>query len=206
MKPVPKADASWADVDRLVKEQKYEEAAKAAETILAAAKAKGNEEDWTKALVTVTQLRIGLHGYETAVRRLREEPWPKGPMSRAQLGLLYGHSLVTYQRAYSWEIGQRERVDTKGAVDLKAWTREQILAEALKAALEVWGMREALGKEPVTAAELVLDAERLPEGDPRDAPRRRQLPPRRPPGRHGGLDPGAVERGLAARPRSAPRG
>ena len=172
VKPVPKADASWADVDRFVKEQKYEEAAKAAETILATAKAKGNEADWTKALVTVTQLRIGLHGYETAVRRLSEEPWPKGPMSQAQLGLLYGHSLVTYQRAYSWEIGQRERVDTKGAVDLKAWTREQILAEALKAALEVWGMREALGKEPVTAAELVVDPNSYPKeirGTLRDA-------------------------------------
>ena len=172
VKPVPKADASWADVDRFVKEQKYEEAAKAAESLLSAAKAKGDEKDWTKALVTVTQLRIGLHGYETAVRRLRDEPWPKGPMSRAQLGLLYGHSLVTYQRAYSWEIGQRERVDTKGAVDLKAWTREQILAEALKAALEVWGMREALGKEPVTAAELVVDPNSYPKeirGTLRDA-------------------------------------
>ena len=93
-------------------------------------------------------------------------------MSRAQLGLLYGHSLVTYQRAYSWEIGQRERVDTKGVVDLKAWTREQILAEALKAALEVWGMREALGKEPVAAAELVVDPNNYPKeirGTLRDA-------------------------------------
>lgn len=172
VKPVPKADASWADVDRFVKEQKYEEAAKTAEAILAAAKAKGNEADWTKALVTVTQLRIGLHGYETAVRRLREEPWPDGSMSRAQLGLLYGHSLVTYQRAYSWEVGQRERVDSKGVVDLKAWTREQILAEALKAALEVWGMREALGKKPVAAAELVLEPNDYPKeirGTLRDA-------------------------------------
>ena len=48
--------------------------------------------------------------------------------------------------------------------------------------------------------------EQLPEGDPRDSPRRRQLPARRPPGRHGGLDSGAVERDLAARPRGAPEG
>lgn len=172
VKPVPKADASWATVDRFVKEQKYEEAATAVESLLAAAKAKGDEKEATKALVTVTQLRIGLHGYETAVRRLRDEPWPKEPLLSAQLGLLYGHSLVTYQRAYSWEIGQRERVDTKGAVDLKAWTREQILAEALKAALEVWGMRDALGKEPVKAAELVLDPNDYPKeirGTLRDA-------------------------------------
>ena len=33
---------------------------------------------------------------------------------------------MNYAHAYSWEIGQRERVESKGAVDLKAWTREQI--------------------------------------------------------------------------------
>lgn len=114
VKPVPKAASTWKDVDRLVDEQKLEEAAKAAEAILSAAKAAKDEPEWTKALVKVTQLRIGLHGYETAVRRLRDEPWPAGPLHRAQLSLLYGHSLVTYQRAYSWEIGQREKVDTKG--------------------------------------------------------------------------------------------
>ena len=43
VKPVPKADASWADVDRFVKEQKYEEAAKSAEALLSAARAKGDE-------------------------------------------------------------------------------------------------------------------------------------------------------------------
>ena len=169
---MPQASASWKDVDRLVNEQKYEEASKAAETLLSAAKARRDEKDWTRALVTVTQLRIGLHGYETAVRRLREEPWPAGPLSRAQLALLYGHSLVTYQRVYSWEVGQREKVETKGVVDLKAWTREQILAEALKAALEVWKMRESLGKEPVSSAALVLDPNDYPveiRGTLRDA-------------------------------------
>jgi len=172
VRPVTKPHASWKDVDRLADEEKYEEAAKAAEALLAEAKAKGDAAGWTKALVTVTQLRIGLHGYETAVRRLREEPWPEGALFRAQLSLLYGHSLVTYQRAYSWEIGQRERVDTKGAVDLKAWTREQILGEALKAALDVWAMREALGKETPSAAALVLTPNDYPKeirGTLRDA-------------------------------------
>src|SRR5512138_2800079 len=137
-----------------------------------AAKARKDVPNWTKALVTVTQLRIGLHGYETAVRRLREEPWPEGSLARAQLSLLYGHALVTYQRAYSWEVGQREKVESKGVVDLKAWTREQILAEALKPALDVWGMRETLGKEPVSSADLVLDPNDYPKeirGTLRDA-------------------------------------
>lgn len=172
VKPVPQASASWKDVDRLVNEQKYEEAAKVAESILQAAKARKDGAEWTRALVTVTQLRIGLHGYETAVRRLKDEPWPEGNLPRAQLSLLYGHALVTYQRAYSWEVGQREKVETKGAVDLKAWTREQILAEALEAALGVYALRDALGKEPVSVAELVLDPNDYPKeirGTLRDA-------------------------------------
>ena len=38
VKPVTPSRSSWTDVDRLVGEQKYEEAAKAAESLLAAAK------------------------------------------------------------------------------------------------------------------------------------------------------------------------
>ena len=76
--------------------------------------------EWTRALVRETQLRMGLHGYETAVRFLRDEPWPKGLLSRTALELYYAQALVTYFHAYSWEIQKRERVETSGAVDLKA--------------------------------------------------------------------------------------
>ena len=38
------------------------------------------------------------------------------------LDLFYAGSLVTYRSAYSWEIGRRERVESTGPVDLKAWT------------------------------------------------------------------------------------
>ena len=172
VKKVVRQETTWSDVERLKNEQKYEEAAKAVEKILAAARAKGNGPEGAKALVELTQLRIGLHGWETAVRRLREEPWPKEPLLRAQVGLLYGHSLVEYGRGYSWEISRRERVDTKGVVDLKAWTMGQIHAEALKAYLEVWETREALGKEPVASARLVVRPNNYPaevRGTLRDA-------------------------------------
>ena len=43
------------------------------------------------ALIREVQLRTGLHGYETAVRFLKEEPWPKGLLSRAALELFYAH-------------------------------------------------------------------------------------------------------------------
>ncbi len=155
---------SWKSVDALVNEQKFEAAAAEAEKILAGAKARGDEPEWTKALVRLTQLRMGLHGYETAVRRLREEPWPKAPLQRATLDLFYAQSIAAYCQSYSWEIGHRERVDSKGEVDLKAWTRDQLYAEAQRAYLEVWGQRLALGAEPVTTLKEYIHPNDYPAG------------------------------------------
>ncbi|MFI5181968.1 MAG: alpha-2-macroglobulin [Thermoanaerobaculia bacterium] len=163
---------NWKDVERLISEQKLEEAARKAAEIRAAARVRGDEAEETKALVREVQLREALHGYETAVRFLREEPWPKGARAQAILNLFYADALVTYSRAYSWEIGQREKVETKEAVDLKAWTREEIMAEAARAFAAVWKERERLGTEPVdTLSEFVElnDYPRTVRGTVRDA-------------------------------------
>lgn len=140
---------SWKTVDRLVDEQKLEEARAEVEKIRRTARAAGDEHEWAKALAKEVQLRMALHGYETAVRFLADEPWPQGVLDRSAIRLFYADALVTYTRAYSWEIGQRERVESKEKVDLKAWTREQIHAEARRVTLEVWRDREGLGAEPV---------------------------------------------------------
>src|SRR6266568_4147383 len=67
--------AGWKEVDRLVSEQKFDEAQKKVDAILAAAQKRGDEENWIRALVRHAQLEIGLHGYETAVRFLKESKW-----------------------------------------------------------------------------------------------------------------------------------
>src|SRR5437762_11324742 len=115
------ASANWKEIDRLVSEQKLEEAAAAVARRRQAARARGDETEWTRALIRETQIRMGLHAYETAVRFLRKEPWPKGLLSRTALELYYAQALVAYFHAYSWEIQKRERLETSGAVDLKAW-------------------------------------------------------------------------------------
>ena len=163
---------NWKEIDRLVSEQKLEEAAKAVAGIRAGARARGDAAGETQALVREVQLREALHGYETAVRFLREEPWPKGPREQAILNLFYADALVTYSRAYSWEIGQREKVETRGVVDLKAWTRDEIATEAARAFTAVWRDRERLGAEPVdTLSEFVEvnDYPRTVRGTVRDA-------------------------------------
>ncbi|MBM3306182.1 MAG: hypothetical protein FJY79_09640, partial [Candidatus Aminicenantes bacterium] len=153
--PVAPADAAIGQesgrkrIERLEKEQKYEAAASEAAKLRADARRRGDQALWTWALVKEVQLRTALHGYETAVRFLKEEAWPDSPLHRDMLELLYAQSLYTYYQAYSWEINRRERVETAEEIDLKSWTRDQIQAEAWRSLLRVWKDRERLAGHTV---------------------------------------------------------
>ena len=138
---------NWDEVRRLSSEQKYEAASEIVNTIRERAETAGDAEEWTRAIVEQVKLRSALHGYETAVRFLRETPWPDDEVSRAVLDLYYAHSLATYVHAYSWEIRQRERVETTGELDLKKWDVDQIVEESNRAFAELWSRREAWGAE-----------------------------------------------------------
>ncbi len=133
MKLIPwtgKPGSGWKAYDKAISEQKYERAYEIAEGNLNAARSSQNSEAWVRALIRCVQTRMALHGYETAVRFLKEEPWPEDLLAQTTLHLYYAQALLTYAHEYSWEIRGREKVDSKGAVDLKAWTVEQIFAEA----------------------------------------------------------------------------
>ncbi|HDT12884.1 MAG TPA: hypothetical protein ENO03_00855, partial [Candidatus Aminicenantes bacterium] len=131
-------------VDKLIEEQKFEAAAAECARVRDRARASGDSALWAWALIRGGQLRAALHGYETAVRSFKEEPWPDTPVERDMLDIFYANSLVAYYQAYSWDINRRERVESAGPVDLKSWTRDQILDEAWTALLRVWRDRDRL--------------------------------------------------------------
>jgi uncharacterized protein YfaS (alpha-2-macroglobulin family) len=131
-------------VERLVSEQKLEAAAAECARIRADARKAGDVALWAWTLIKEGQLRSALHGYETAVRFFKDEPWPDSPLERDMLDLFYGQSLVDYYLAYSWDINRRERVESKGPVDLKSWTRDQIFEEAWASLYRVWKDRDRL--------------------------------------------------------------
>ncbi len=161
----------WADVDRLVSEQKYEAAATEVAELRERARKAGDDAGWAKALIRETQLRIGLHGPEAAVRFLQDQPWPKDRLGRAALLLYRAHAYVTYNQEYAWEIGQRERLSGTSS-DLKTWTSEQIFGAATASYAELWKTREALGAEPIARLADYLDANNYPpevRGTLRDA-------------------------------------
>jgi uncharacterized protein YfaS (alpha-2-macroglobulin family) len=159
-----KAPLSWKEIDKLVDEQKLEAAAQAVEARLAQARSKSDEDEWARALIRTVQLRTALHGYETSVRFLREQPWPKGLLPRTTLQLFYAQSLVTYTRAYGYEVRQRERVASAGPVDLKAWTYDQIITEAHRAFAEVWKDRAQLGSAPIHSLSEYITPNSYPAG------------------------------------------
>ena len=145
----PAGEATWEEADRLAGEQKYEAAAAVIAQVRVRAQTRGDEDEWARALVREAQLRSALHGFETVVRFLRETPWPPGPAGKAVLDLFYGQTLVRYLQAYSWEIRQRERVESKDPLDLKKWTVDEIAAEATRVYARVFAERDRIGADPV---------------------------------------------------------
>ena len=159
-----KAGPAWKDWERLVNEQKFQEAADLAGRVLEDARKANRPEEWVRALVRSVVARTTLHGYETAVRFLKDTPWPQDPIGTSVLGLYYAASLQQYLDAYGWEIRQREKVASAGPVDLKAWTADQIRAEALAAFGDAWSRREALGAYPASTLGEYLHPNDFPKG------------------------------------------
>jgi len=163
---------TWEEVQRLQNEQKFEAAFDVVEAIRLRAAENDDAEEWTRAIVEQVKLRSALHGYETAVRFLKETPWPEDEVSRAVLDLYYAHSLATYVHAYSWEIRQRERVESTGELDLKKWDVDQIVEESNRAFAEVWSRRDSWGAEGIGALSRYIDQNSYPpriRGTLRDA-------------------------------------
>jgi len=162
--PLADPAAAWKEVDRLVEEQKMQAALDLATKIREDAQKKGDADGWARGLIRETQLRMALHGYETAVRHLREQPWPEASLPHALLDLFYAQALVTYQQAYNYEIARREEVISTSVVDLKQWTREQIYLEGQKAFLSAWQKRHDWGTVPVSIAEEFIAPNSYPKG------------------------------------------
>jgi len=156
--------ATGKDFDQLISEQKYEKASKVVEGILADAVTTGDDKEWARSLIRWVQLRTALHGYEAAVRFLKDQEWPSQPLAHAALSLFYARSLTTYAQSYSWEINRRERVMSSEEVDLKRWTMHQIHDAAKDAYLSVWSNRAVLGTLPRDTLKEIMTPNGYPEG------------------------------------------
>ncbi len=154
----------WSAIEVLLKEQKFQEALDAVEPRLAVESKAKNDAEWAKTLILAVQLKTALGGSETAVRFLKDQPWPKSKLPHLTIQLFYARTLTNYVQTYGWEIRQREKVESKDPVDLKAWTVDQINAEALAALYGAWKDRADLSNEPLAALKDYLEPNNYPPG------------------------------------------
>ncbi|MBX9769025.1 MAG: hypothetical protein K2X47_17250 [Bdellovibrionales bacterium] len=119
----------WDESNRLIGEQKFQAALDNVLAIRNSLEKSGDSLGETQAIIKATQLQIGIHGYETAVRFLKTASWPKNPPEQLLLHVYYAYSLMQYHTIYGWEIAKREKTVSKESVDLKSWTTEDIALE-----------------------------------------------------------------------------
>lgn len=136
----------WAEVDKLEKKQKYKAALKKVDVILDNAQQQKELKEWRKALIRKVVLQTTLHGYETAVHTLHDEPWPHDGESNSILHMFYAYTLETYYNAYRWEINNREKVASTTDVDLKKWSKGEIFKRIHQHYYKAYQVRYTLGK------------------------------------------------------------
>lgn len=150
------------EADALIGEQKFSAALEKIRQAISESKKNKDELSWAKLVVKEAQLQLALHGYETAVKDLKKREWPNKPLAEAMVNIAYAHSLKTYFDSYSWEIRKRERIESKGEVDLKSWTSDQIYLEAYGAYNKVWKDRNGLGKFKKSELTVLIQANSYP--------------------------------------------
>jgi len=138
--------ATWADVDRLVDEQKYQSALQIVEEIVTAARQQGDAPEQVRALIRRVGLEISLNRNEDAVNHLigSVETWPQDLVSRTLLGLYLAESLNQYKGFYSWEINQRPTREDADLKDVRTWSADQISDRVMSILFELWSWRDAL--------------------------------------------------------------
>ncbi|CAA6801829.1 MAG: Unknown protein, partial [uncultured Thiotrichaceae bacterium] len=117
----------WADVEKLEHDQQYQSAQKKSDRLLTTFKQQQDIPNWTKALIKSTELRVGQGQWETATRFLQEQTWPNDANAKSILHLYMANAITVYLTSYSWEIQQREQIETKSKLDLKKMTQAQLV-------------------------------------------------------------------------------
>ncbi|MAZ47013.1 MAG: hypothetical protein CME65_00530 [Halobacteriovoraceae bacterium] len=133
----------WKPVQKLIDEQKF----KAARDYLIKNKSDfvKDEKNWTILLIQVQRLSMALGEAESSVENFKKENWPQSSNSQFILKLYYAQTLLNYYQTYSWEINQREQINSDNKLDLKKWSKEDIFREIQKTLHSVWLKREQMG-------------------------------------------------------------
>lgn len=145
---VPESQAPLnSEIKKLIDEQKFQAAQDAIKVVLPKLENDSKQEpEYLTHLGTYVKLEMALHGYESAVKFLRDSPRPKKNLPRWAFELIYAQSLENYFASYSWEINKREKIQLKDK-ELKQWTASEIFDEVNRVYAELLKNKKDLGSQ-----------------------------------------------------------
>lgn len=138
-----------ADLERFFAEGRFAAAAELAARLRTEAVQAGDGKAATRLLIREVQAQVGLGATETALRLLLTAETPREPGDQVLLALFRGETLSRYFDAYSWEIGQREKIVAADTLDVSVWTGDQLNTAILAAFSEAFEGRQAWGSEGI---------------------------------------------------------
>ncbi len=158
------AERMWKEIESLKQNQKFQQAHDVALKILERTQSSGDTENWTRALITVANFKIGLHSYEDSIRFFLTTSWPQDALSQCILKLYAARNLVVYYDSYQWEIAQREQIISEQEIDLRQWTAGQIMDKVSALYESAWSQREKVGDVTVTSFPDLIQRKTYPAG------------------------------------------
>ncbi len=123
------AAANWAEIEKLQEVGKFADIPVKLDAIIQQARQHGDNKDWRDALLLRASLGLSTNA-EEALDALIAAPWPQDQDSQLLLNLHLGAYIHQYIQQRSWEIGQREKIDTDKPLTTKQKTLAQLSADA----------------------------------------------------------------------------
>ncbi|PWQ92279.1 alpha-2-macroglobulin family protein [Leucothrix pacifica] len=123
------AAANWAAIDQLEEQGKFADIPAKLDVIIQQARQQGANKDWRDALLFKASLGLSANAEET-LDTLASAPWPQDQDSQLLLNLHLGAYIQQYIQRNSWQINQREKIDTDKPLTTKQKTMAQLRADA----------------------------------------------------------------------------
>ncbi len=156
--------SSWETLDALLGDNKLAEAAAVAETICLDAQSRGENAQWTRALIKEFLILGGWRGSAEAVRLIQRRPWPGGSVNQALLNLFYAKALTSYLDVERYRSNTRATSKGGNRRPFPDWSTDEFRDEILQSYLSVWLGREALGAVKIDSLQEYIQPNTYPPG------------------------------------------
>ncbi|WP_022954203.1 alpha-2-macroglobulin family protein [Leucothrix mucor] len=135
------ATPDWQALDSLIKAGKYQDVSVKLDDILNQAIEEQDNKTWREALLMAAAAQAG-NGAEKGLALLAEKPWPEDKDSQLLINLHYAALFEGYISQNSWQIRNRETIESSKPLSLEQKTMAQLLDDQNQAFTAAYTLSE----------------------------------------------------------------